>query len=147
MRNELSLWRFNSLPGWQIRDWDTISRKPLKYLFFTTSGKRGTSLTKADRVASVQLIKNKVTELHKRAFLAGDFNTSPESEEINLLSEHWINLSGTQPTFPSREPIKCIDYIWGFNCCNFTYKIIRQEVVPEKEASDHRPVFVDISFK
>lgn len=112
------------------------------YIFFCSHF----SLTQADRLASVQLINKKVTELHKRAFLAGDLNATPESEEINLLTEHWVSLSGPQPTIPSSEPKKCIDYIWGINCCNFTYKIIRQEVVPEKVASDHRPVFVDISF-
>ena len=105
------------------------------------------SLTEADRVATVQMINQKVIGVQKRVFLAGDMNTAPESTAINLLSEHWINLSGVQPTFPSPGPTKCIDYIWGINCCNFTYNIIKQEVVPEKTASDHRPVFVDVSYK
>ena len=113
------------------------------YIFFCSHF----SLTEADRVASVQLINQKGKELHKRVILAGDLNASPESEAINSLSENWINLSGKQPTFPSPEPGRCIDYIWGNTCCNFTYNIIKQEVVPEKVASDHRPVFVDVSFK
>ena len=113
------------------------------YIFFCTHF----SLTEADRIASVELINQKAKESQKRVFLAGDLNTSPKSEAINLLSENWINLSGIQPTFPSTGPMECIDYIWGINCCNFKYSIIRQEVVPDKSASDHRPVFVDISFK
>jgi len=114
-----------------------------EYIFFCSHF----SLTEADRVASVQLISQKAKELHKRVVLAGDLNSSPESEAINLLSENWINLSGKQPTFPSSGPKECIDYIWGINCCNFTYNILKQEVVPERIASDHDPVFVDIKFK
>ena len=110
------------------------------YLLFCTHF----SLTEADRAMSVQLINQKAKELHKIIFLAGDLNASPESEAIYSLSKYWINLSGKQPTFPSSEPKECIDYIWGINCCDFTYKIIRQEVPPEKIASDHRPVFVDV---
>lgn len=104
------------------------------------------SLTEVDRVASVQLINQKVKELRKRVFLAGDLNAAPKSETIKSLSEHWINLSGKQPTFPSSTPTTCIDYIWGIKCGDSTYNIIKQEVTPEKLASDHRPVFVDVSF-
>jgi len=113
------------------------------YIFFCTHF----SLTAADRLASVSLINQKVKELRKRAFLAGDLNTTPESEAIHTLSEYWINLSGKQLTCPSIVPKVCIDYIWGINCCDFKYKIIKQEVVPEKTASDHRPVFVDVHLK
>jgi len=113
------------------------------YILFCTH----LSLTEADRIASVKLIDQKAKELQKSVFLAGDLNTSPNSEAVSLLSEYWINLSGTQPTFPSSGPTECIDYIWGVNCCNYTYSIIKQEVVPDISASDHRPVFVDIRIK
>lgn len=105
------------------------------------------SLTEADRVASVQLINQKGKEFHKRVLLAGDLNANPGSETIRLLSENWINLSGKEPTFPSSEPTECIDYIWGIKCHNLSYNIIKQIVVPERIASDHRPVFADIGFQ
>ncbi|HZK97417.1 MAG TPA: endonuclease/exonuclease/phosphatase family protein [Prolixibacteraceae bacterium] len=114
-----------------------------EYIFFCSHF----SLTEADRVASVQLINKKGTELHKRVIMAGDLNATPQSEAIKSLSEHWINFTGNQPTFPSSGPKECIDYIWGISCCNFNYNIMKQEVVPEKIASDHCPVFVDVSFK
>ncbi len=114
-----------------------------EYIIFCTHF----SLTEADRIASVQLINQKAKELQKKVFLAGDLNTSPKSEAISLLSEYWINLSGIQPTFPSSGPTECIDYIWGVNCCNYTYNIIKQEVASEKSASDHRPVFIDVSIR
>lgn len=130
---------FLSLPGREEKR-GLLMAEFKDYILFCTHF----SLTEADRIASVQLINQKAKELHKRVFLSGDLNASPESEAINSLSKYWINLSGKQPTFPSSEPKECIDYIWGINCCKFTYNIIRQEVPPEKIASDHRPVFVDV---
>jgi len=73
-------------------------------------------------------------------------NATPDSETIESLSERWTNLSGKQSTFPSSGPKECIDYIWGINHSDFIYNIVKQEVVPEKIASDHCPVFVDVIF-
>jgi endonuclease/exonuclease/phosphatase family metal-dependent hydrolase len=138
---------------------------PLKSFFFSLPGKeekRGLlmaefenyvffcshfSLTQADGGLSVQIINQKAKEFKKRVILAGDLNGSPESEATKSLSENWINLSGTWPTFPSKDPKECIDYIWGTRCCNYSYDITKQEVVPERVSSDHLPVFVDVKFK
>ena len=138
---------------------------PLKSSFFSLPGKeekRGLliaefknyilfcshfSLTEADRSLSVQIINQKAKEFHKRVIFAGDLNAPPQSEAIHSLSESWINLSGTWPTFPSEGPKTCIDYIWGTRCCNYSYTIIKQEVVPDRVSSDHLPVFVDVKFK
>lgn len=132
---------FFSLPGTEEKR-GLLMAEFKDYIFFCSHF----SLTEADRVASVQLINQKIAELRKRVFLAGDLNASPESQAINRLSEDWINLSGKQPTFPSSGPKECIDYIWGINLSDFIYNITKQEVVPEKIASDHCPVFVDVSF-
>lgn len=133
---------FISLPG--IEEKRGLLMAEFKdYIFFCSHF----SLTEADRVSSVQLISQKGKELHKRVLLAGDLNATPLSEAIKSLSENWINITGNHPTFPSSGPKECIDYIWGINCCNFNYSIIKQEVVPEKIASDHCPVFVDVSFR
>lgn len=141
------------------------SEKPLKSSFLPLPGreeKRGLliaeftnfvlfcshfSLTAADRITSVQLINQKAKEYQKRIIFAGDLNTKPESEAINSLLNSWINLSGTNPTFPSNGPKECIDYIFGFNCCNISYKVIKRMVVPEAIASDHCPIFIDIDLK
>ena len=141
------------------------SEKPLKSSFLPLPGKeekRGLliaefksyvlfcshfSLTEADRQASVQMINQKAKEYQKRVIFAGDLNTKPESEAINTLLNSWINLSGTNPTFPSNGPKECIDYIFGLNCCSLTYQIIKHIVVPEPMASDHCPIFVDLDLK
>jgi len=132
---------FISLPGREEKR-GLLMAEFKDYIFFCSHF----SLTEADGVASVQLINKKRKELRKRVFLAGDLNSTPESEAIESLTEHWTNLTGKRPTFPSSGPKECIDYIWGINCCNFNYNIIKQEVVPEKTASDHCPVFADVKF-
>ena len=141
------------------------SEKPLKSSFLSLPGreeKRGLliaeftnyvifcshfSLTEADRITSVQLINQKANEYQKRVILAGDLNTKPESDPIKMLSDNWMNMSGTNPTFPSNGPKECIDYIFGLNCCNFTFQVIKHMVVPEPMASDHCPIFVDLKLK
>ncbi len=132
---------FFSLPGREEKR-GLLMAEFKEYVFFCSHF----SLTEADRVASVLLISQKGKELHKRVLLAGDLNATPQSEAIKSLSEHWINIAGNQPTFPSSGPKECIDYIWGINCCNLIYDIIKQEVVQEKIASDHCPVFVDVKL-
>jgi len=133
---------FLSLPGTEEKR-GLLMVEFTDYIFFCTHF----SLTETDRSASVRLIGQKAKELHKRVFLSGDLNALPTSEAVRSLTQNWKNLSGRQPTFPAPAPTECIDYIWGIDCCGFDYKIIKQEVVPEKMASDHRPVFVDVSFK
>jgi len=142
LSNEIPLkTAFFSLPGTEEKR-GLLMAEFKDYIFFCSHF----SLTEADRVASVQLINKEVEALHKRVFLAGDLNATPESEAIESLSEHWTNLTGKQPTFPSSGPKKCIDFIWGINLSDFIYNITKQEVVPEKIASDHCPVFVDVKF-
>jgi len=132
---------FFSLPGKEEKR-GLLMAEFKDYIFFCSHF----SLTAADRVATIQLINKKVAALHKRVFLAGDLNATPESEAFESLSEHWTNLTGKKPTFPSSGPKECIDYIWGINHSDFNYSIIKQEVVPDKIASDHCPVFVDVKF-
>jgi endonuclease/exonuclease/phosphatase family metal-dependent hydrolase len=141
------------------------SEKPLKSSFIPLPGreeKRGLliaefenyvlfcthfSLTEADRVASVELINHKAKDYQKHVILAGDLNTKPESGAISTLSSSWINLAGTNPTFPSNGPRECIDYIFGLNCCGLNYSVLKGMVVPEAVASDHCPLFVDVKLK
>lgn len=107
------------------------------------------SLTHEDRIASVDEINAAVEKyLHKPVFLAGDFNSKPTSEEINLLSKNWMMLNDpSKATFPSGRPMECIDYIWARNNPLFDFKITMAKVENEPVASDHLPVWVSISFK
>ena len=49
------------------------------------------------------------TGAKKPVFLCGDFNAEPDSETIRLMQEGWTQLSGTETTYSTTNPSKCID--------------------------------------
>lgn len=78
--------------------------------------------------------------------LAGDFNTSADSPEINLVLAHMqdsftANSGAETATFPSNHPHIRIDYIFTSNCRAGDFRI-----VPDAAASDHLPVRAEIAF-
>ena len=97
-----------------------------------------------DRHGAAMIINYEVRDADKPVILAGDFNDTPESKTLELLSGNWINLSGTKPTSSSVNPTRCIDYIFGLKHEKYFYKVINQVVVDEPLASDHLPVYVDV---
>lgn len=130
------------------------------------------SLTEADRLASAEILLTEAAQVHKPMFICGDFNALPTSPSITRLSAPatLTNLSApatltllsdpTAPTFPADHPTECIDYIFGKSGTspnpgqsnnqnafkfNVKFNIIKQVVIPESVASDHRPIMVVIS--
>lgn len=106
------------------------------------------SLNAEDRQASIKLIAQYTKEyISKPLFLAGDFNASPEAEEIRELSNNWILLSdSTQATFPSDEPAEVIDYIFMKSNDGLNHIVKNAKVVNEPMASDHRPLWVEVKI-
>lgn len=102
------------------------------------------SLTIEDQYEDVKIINRICTGLNKKVFLAGDFNSTEKSDPITEVKKNWIQLSGNQSTFPSDNPIECIDFVFGLRRNDQNYVVVRQKVVDESMASDHRPVFVDV---
>ena len=89
----------------------------------------------------------------KLFFIAGDFNTSVSSVEMNILLNHFDILSPYQlKTFPSDKPDRTLDYVMVLKNSKgkklvreFNFKkTLSSWVQPEPMASDHRPVFVVI---
>lgn len=78
--------------------------------------------------------------------LAGDFNDTPESRVLAMLLKHWTDASALnpEPTIPSRNPRRRIDYIL-FRPLN-RWKAVETRVLPEAVASDHRPVFAVLEY-
>ncbi|MDR1880809.1 MAG: family 78 glycoside hydrolase catalytic domain [Tannerellaceae bacterium] len=104
------------------------------------------SLTEEDRLASVAIINEAVKGITKPLFLAGDMNSTPDSPPQTALRETFIPLSDPAVnTIPVVNPTACIDYIYVHkNSCKHT--LLRQKVIDEQMASDHLPLFVDVSF-
>lgn len=105
------------------------------------------SLTKEDRLASVDLINDLVSQYGKPVILAGDFNAKPDSEFIKKLSSDWVMLSSPKDkTFPADKPRQTIDYIFGYKKNGSQYKISKYEVMDEPVASDHCPIYADLKI-
>jgi endonuclease/exonuclease/phosphatase family metal-dependent hydrolase len=105
------------------------------------------SLTEEDCNASVPLIEETLKAYDKPVVLAGDINATPESPVLDAFRKKWKVLSDpAQPTFPADKPEQTIDYLFGYLPDKFVYSVRQTQVVNEPVASDHRPVFVDVSF-
>lgn len=59
------------------------------------------------------IIKNVIND-NLPTIVAGDFNSTPDSETIKTLEQHFVRLSGDRPTFPAKSPEKRLDYIFGY---------------------------------
>jgi endonuclease/exonuclease/phosphatase family metal-dependent hydrolase len=76
----------------------------------------------------------------------GDFNATPDASELApvfaRLRDSWPADSGTGYTYPADRPAKRIDYV--FVSPDFHVVAAR---VPVSDASDHRPVVVDLTWR
>ena len=102
------------------------------------------SLTDADRLTSAAIINKEAEKFTKKTYLLGDLNAEPTSNAISALQQKWTLLSGEDPTFPAPTPVKCIDYIFSNKRKT---RVISKNVLNEPQASDHRPVLVEIKKK
>ena len=91
----------------------------------------------------------------KPVFLAGDFNDTPDSPVIQQLSRDWSRLSPLVNSYSAIDPHVCIDYIFLLNNLHPSIRVLRSEdgdltrwitSGDVKLASDHLPVFVDVTF-
>ena len=81
-------------------------------------------------------------------FFAGDLNVIPGSEVINHIETRWNMISDPLvPTFPSYNPQKTIDYIFYLKTGNLQYSIDSLAVEDEPVASDHCPVWAEVTIK
>ncbi len=103
------------------------------------------SLTEADRMKSLEMIKQLTASYKKPLFLAGDLNATPESEFIKELQKDFDILSDIkQNTFPASEPDRTIDYIAALKSSAAGFALTSTRVLNEPVASDHRPVLAEL---
>jgi len=105
------------------------------------------SLTEADRMASVELLRAEAQRHGKPFLLAGDWNDQPDSPFLKAMGRHFTVLSPTdKPTYPAGKPTECIDYI-ALASGNDALVKLSSHVVNAPAASDHRPVVATLQFK
>ena len=104
------------------------------------------SLTEEDQLTSVERIGALLEGEKKPVFLAGDLNAEPDSPTMKALQKKFVILTGgKEMTIPADYPQSCIDYILGYMANGSRYQVTTNYVVNEPVASDHRPVFVNVS--
>ena len=109
------------------------------------------SLTDADRMRSLDIIRSVASEsysaTHKPFFIAGDFNSHPDSEFIKALMVEFTPLTDTTvPTFPADIPDETLDYIILYAPSVTGPVKSGSSVVNEPSASDHRPVVTVVTL-
>ena len=107
-------------------------------------------LTEVHRVESVKIITEQARKFKKPVYLAGDFNEDNlKGKMFSEFYKDWDIISLTNNTFPTGNPIKCIDYVLEFKGVNYNNKIKNKNVVyalkdvDVSNTSDHYPIFID----
>ena len=76
----------------------------------------------------------------------GDLNATPDAPELQPLFERlrdtWQNAGDPGLTYPADKPVKRIDYVLASS-----HFRVRSASVPVTEASDHRPVLVELMLR
>jgi endonuclease/exonuclease/phosphatase family metal-dependent hydrolase len=95
-----------------------------------------------ERLAQAQRAVEVLAERRVPVILAGDFNSTPESEVIAYLRHHFTipDKGADRFTFPSQGAAREIDFIMYRPEDRF--QVIEHRVIDEPLASDHRPVLL-----
>ncbi|MCH5219171.1 MAG: endonuclease/exonuclease/phosphatase family protein [Muribaculaceae bacterium] len=93
-----------------------------------------------------QCVVNRFADTPIPAIIAGDFNCTLNSAPIETMKSCFELLSGTAPTFPAKEPISRLDYIWGTPKADFKLIETSEGSSGQDTASDHLPVMSVIEF-
>ena len=101
-------------------------------------------LEKEPRLASIPLIVEEAQRWQKPFLLAGDWNDTPDSELLQEMMKYFTILSGNDVSYPADEPQECLDYVAVFK--DKSVEVLESIVIDEPEASDHRPVVVEMTF-
>lgn len=103
------------------------------------------SLTKEDRMESVDIIRKAFVGFKKPCFLMGDFNETPDGPFIKEMCKYFDILSDTTAlTFPADTPDRTIDYIMVLKGKR-KVGVKAFEVIAEPKASDHRPLYIEVN--
>ena len=75
-------------------------------------------------------------------------NALPGSAVLDVLGKQWVRISGTEATFPSQDPVKCIDHLFILRSSAPVEIVDTQAIKTEVagQASDHLPVVVTLRY-
>ena len=97
---------------------------------------------------AADIVRLNLTDRDKPVFLAGDFNSKPDSNAIAILKKGFTILSDvTQNTFPADKPNCCIDYIMVDTRHADGVEVVSRKVSAAPEATDHCAIVVKARTK
>lgn len=91
------------------------------------------------------------TGYDKPVILAGDFNCTDDSASYAEIARLWERVSAADATYPSTEPVKCIDYIFYLKTAR-PVELVKSRVVRKVKGvdvtgvSDHLPVYTELKI-
>jgi len=148
-------WRNDTLTRLSTQDSNPVPA-PAPGLLEATVDVRGTRVrvfnTHLDYRADPRVRRQQVAEMlayiasaPTPTVLLGDMNAEPQSPELAplraVLHDGWLATAGPGLTYPADVPRKRIDYV----LVSLHFRVL-SSLVPATEASDHRPVIVDLSL-
>ena len=101
------------------------------------------------RLYAAEVVLLNLAERGKPVFLAGDFNATPDSQEISELKKGFTLLSDpSQPTFRADHPTQCIDYVFVDTPHADRVAVRDRQAIAAPWATDHCAVVViaDVIF-
>lgn len=96
------------------------------------------------RIEQVKFIEEYLKDCPNQLFLAGDMNAIPDTKEMGMLRENWMDLTDRVFTYHTSKPEIKIDYIYTKPADKV--KLIDTEVREKIMLSDHFPVISTISL-
>lgn len=98
-----------------------------------------------NRLLQINAIKSQLKNAVYPVIIAGDFNAAPGSEVIRVLDSHFKRTCNPCDfTIPVDVPRKAIDFI-ALSPAE-AFRIKEHQVIPERYASDHLPVFAVLEY-
>ena len=87
---------------------------------------------------AAEIVRLNLADRDKPVFLAGDFNSRPDTKAVAILKKGFTILSDvTQNTYPADKPDRCIDYIMVDTKHADKVKVLSRKVIAEPDATDH----------
>ncbi|MEQ6122466.1 endonuclease/exonuclease/phosphatase family protein [Reichenbachiella sp. MALMAid0571] len=101
----------------------------------------------SDRISQAREINRAFSTNKFPGILAGDLNATPESKTIKIFEEFWTpsyDKNDPNPTFPSDNPTKKIDYVMFYP--KNRWRVVETRVIQDAVASDHCAYLVTLEL-
>ena len=98
-------------------------------------------------VRAAEIVRLNLANRGKPVFLAGDFNSTPESAAMAEIKKEFVVLSDeTKPTWRADNPTRCIDFILVDKQHENRVKVLSRKTIAAPEATDHCALVVTAEF-